>query len=185
LQSIQIACEKLMKDSRQGEHYYHQKYSTHDEESNMKQSPQIGDRITEKSAPPNERAVRDWMGPEAFKHWTELQSWIEASYPGVFAPDWRYGGNKRGWSLRYKKTKALCTLLPAYRLFSVLVVLGRAEREKFEERRYFWSPQLVKLYDEARAYPDGKWLTVAISSADDRHEVMELVSMKRPPLSYG
>ncbi|WP_027802493.1 DUF3788 domain-containing protein [Paraburkholderia dilworthii] len=151
----------------------------------MKQSPEIGDRITDKSSPPDERTIRGWMGREAFGHWTELQRWIEASYTGVFAPDWLYGGKKRGWSLRYKKTKALCTFLPAYKLFSVLVVLGRAEREKFEARRYFWSPQLVKLYDEARAYPDGKWLTVPISSAGDRHEVTELMSMKRPTLSSG
>jgi len=164
---------------------HHQKHSTPEEESNMKQSPEIGERITDKSAPPDERTVRDWMGREGFKHWAGLQAWIEASYPAVFAPDWLYGGKKRGWSLRYKKTKALCTLLPAYRQFSVLVVLGRAEREKFEERRYSWSPQLVKLYDEARAYPDGKWLTVAISSADDLQEVRELVTMKRPPLSCG
>ncbi|MEX3638281.1 DUF3788 domain-containing protein [Paraburkholderia sp. BR14320] len=151
----------------------------------MKQAPQIGDRITDKSAPPDERIVRDWIGPDAFEHWAELQSWIAASYPGVFTPDWLYGGKKRGWSLRYKNTRAFCTLQPAYGLFSVQVVLGRAEREKFEERRYLWSPQLVKLYDEARAYPDGKWLTVAISSAEVRHEVIELVSMKRPPLSGG
>jgi Protein of unknown function (DUF3788) len=151
----------------------------------MKQIAQIGDRITDKSAPPDERAIRDWIGPEAFEHWAELQNWIETSYPGVFAPDWLYGGKNRGWSLRYRKTKALCTLLPAYRLFSVLVVLGRAEREKFEGRRYSWSPRLVKLYDEARPYPDGKWLTVAISSADDRHELTDLMSMKRPPLSLG
>ena len=149
----------------------------------MTQSPQIGDRMADKSSPPDERTVRQWMGREAFAHWTKLQSWIDASYPGVFEPDWLYGGKKRGWSLRYKKTKAFCTLLPAHGLLSVLVVLGRAEREKFEARRYFWSPQLVKLYDEARAYPDGKWLTVAISSEDDRREVMELMSMKRPPLS--
>ena len=143
-----------------------------------------GDRITDKSASPDECTVSDWIGPAAFEHWVNLQNWIDASYPGVFSPDWLYGGKKRGWSLRYKKTRALCTLLPAYRQFSVLVVLGSAEREKFEERRYSWSPQLVKLYDEARAYPDGKWLTIAISSADDRHEVMELLSMKRPPLVF-
>lgn len=149
----------------------------------MKQTPEIGDRIADKSAPPDEHAVRSWIGKDAFKQWAELQNWIEASYPGVFAPEWLYGGQKRGWSLRYKKTRAFCTLLPGYRLFSVLVVLGKAERQKFDERRYSWSPQLVKLYDEAHAYPDGKWLTVAISSADDRRELIELVSMKRPPLS--
>ncbi|MDP9646458.1 DUF3788 domain-containing protein [Paraburkholderia caledonica] len=153
--------------------------------ANVKEPAEIGDRIADKSSQPDERTIRDWMGPEAFEHWVELRTWIEASYPGVFAPDWLYGGKKRGWSLRYRKTKVLCTLLPAYGLLSVLVVLGRAEREKFEARRYLWSPRLVKLYDEARAYPDGKWLTVPISSADDRHEVTELIRMKRPTLSRG
>ena len=147
----------------------------------MKQFNHIGDRISDKSSEPAERTVRDWMGPEAFEHWVELRSWIEASYPGVFAPDWLYRGKKRGWSLRYKKSKAFCTFLPEYRLFSVEVVLGAVEREKFEARRYGWRSQLVKLYDEARTYPDGKWLKVAISSKADRHDVTELLSLKRPP----
>jgi hypothetical protein len=151
----------------------------------MEQSPKIGDRITEKSVPPDESKVRDWMGREAFEHWAKLRSWIDTSYPAVFAPDWLYGGKNRGWSLRYTKTKAFCSLVPAYGLFSVLVVLGGPEREKFEERRHSWTPHLVKLYDETQTYHDGKWLTVAISSANQRHEVTELLSMKRPPLSRG
>jgi hypothetical protein len=154
-------------------------------ESGMEQSLQIGDRITDKSAPPDDSTVRDWIGPGAFKHWAELQNWIEEFYPGVFAPEWLYGGKKRGWSLRYKKTRAFCTFLPEYRRFSAVVVLGGAEREKFEERRYVWRSQLVQLYDEAQTYPDGKFLTVAISSADDRHDVTKLLTMKRPPPSGG
>jgi hypothetical protein len=147
------------------------------------QAPQIGDRITDKSAPPDEGGVRDWIGPRAFVHWVKLRSWIDASYPGVFAPEWLYGGKNRGWSLRYKKTRAFCTILPEYRRLSIIVVVGGAEREKFEERRYVWRPQLIKLYDEAKIYPDGRFLTVAISSAEDRREVMELLIMKRPPPS--
>ncbi|GLQ42139.1 DUF3788 domain-containing protein [Dyella nitratireducens] len=149
----------------------------------MEQSLQIGDRITDKSAPPDDSAVRGWIGAKAFAHWIALQNWIEAFYPGVFSPDWLYGGKKRGWSLRYKKTRAFCTLLPEYRQLSVLVVLGGAEREKFEERRHVWRPQLVKRYDDAPTYPDGKWLTMAVSSAVDRRDVTELLSMKRPPSS--
>ncbi|NRP75037.1 hypothetical protein ILFOPFJJ_05960 [Ensifer psoraleae] len=147
--------------------------------------PQIGDRITDKSAPPDDSAVREWIRAEAFEHWAELRSWIDEFYPGVFAPDWLYGGKNRGWSLRYKKTKAFCTLVPGYRRFSAVVVMGRAEREKFEERRYVWRPQLFKLYDEAKTYIDGKWLTVAISSPDDLHDVTDLLTMKRPPPSRG
>jgi hypothetical protein len=143
--------------------------------------PQIGDRITDKSSPPDDGAVRKWIGPKAFGRWAELRNWIDATYPGVFAPDWLYGGKNRGWSLRYKKTRALCTLVPEYRRFSALVVLGGAEREKFEQRRYVWRPQLIKLYDEAKTYIDGKWLTVVISSAPDARDVTELLMMKRPP----
>ncbi|TPK32444.1 DUF3788 domain-containing protein [Mesorhizobium sp. B2-5-4] len=147
--------------------------------------PQIGERITDKSAPPDDGAVREWIGPEAFEHWAELRNWIDESYPGVFTPDWLHGGRNRGWSLRYKKTKAFTTLVPEYRRLSAVVVMGGAEREKFEERRYVWRPQLVKLYDEAKTYIDGKWLTIAVSSADDLHEVTELLTMKRPPCLVG
>ena len=149
--------------------------------SDMEQSPQIGDRITDPSAAPDADAVRDWIGPEAFEHWRELQGWIDASYPGVFTPEWLNGGRKRGWSLRYKKTKAFCTFLPEYRRFSVVIVFGGAEREAFEARRYAWRSPLVERYDQAKTYPDGKFLTLPISTADDRQEVMELLIMKRPP----
>jgi Protein of unknown function (DUF3788) len=144
---------------------------------------QIGARITDRSATPDDGAVRRWIGPKAFRHWAELRHWIDESYPGVFMPDWLYGGKSRGWSLRYKKTRAFCTLVPEYRRFSTVVVMGGAEREKFEERRYIWRPQLVKLYDAARTYTDGKWLTVAISTAHDLRDVTELLTMKRPPPS--
>lgn len=151
--------------------------------NDTEQSPQIGDRITDKSAPPDEGDVRDWIGPRAFAHWVKLRTWIDASYPGVFTPEWLYGGKNRGWSLRYKKTKAFCTILPEYRRLSIVIVLGGAEREKFEERRHVWRSQLLKLYDEAKIYPDGRFLTVAISSVEDRREVAELLIVKRPPPS--
>lgn len=124
--------------------------------------------------------IRDWIGREAFEHWSALRDWIDASYPGVFAPDWIYGGKKHGWSLRYKKSKAFCTLLPEYRAFSVVVVLGAAEREKTEAQRDTLSPRLMALYDEAETYRDGKWLKIGISSAEERLDVMELLGLKRP-----
>ena len=71
--------------------------------------------------------------------------------------------------------------MPKSKRFSAVLVMGGAEREKFEERRYVWRPQLVKLYDEATTYIDGKWLTIAIPSESDLHDVTELLTMKRPP----
>jgi hypothetical protein len=147
----------------------------------MEKLPQIGDRIVDNSAPPDDIAVRDWIGPEPFEHWTELQGWIEAFYPGVFAAEWINGGKRLGWSLRYKKTKTFCTLIPEYRRLSVEVVLGGAERDKFVERRHLWRPNLIELYDNAQTYPDGKFLTAVIATFHDRNDVTELLTMKRPP----
>ena len=151
----------------------------------MEQTPHVGDRMSDKAAIPDDSAVREWVGPEAAEQWSELRAWIDASYPGVFEPEWLFGGQKRGWSLRYKKTKAFCTITPEYRRLSVVVVLGGTEREKFEERRYVWRDSLVKLFEEAKVYPDGMFLTVGLASADDRRELAELLMMKRAPPRAG
>lgn len=143
--------------------------------------PVTSGRLTDGSAVPDDSTIRDWIGADAFKFWSEHREWIETSYPGVFAPDWRYGGKNRGWSLRYKKTKAFCTLLPEFKKFSTVIVMGRTEREKFEERRYVWRSQTVKIYDDAKTYIDGKWLTVPVYSEEDLSEVRDLLMMKRPP----
>jgi hypothetical protein len=145
--------------------------------------PQIGDRMTEKAAPPLDATLREWIGPEGFTHWSELRAWIDEFYPEVFAPDWLYGGKNRGWTLRYKKTKAFTILVPEFKRLSAIVVMGRAEREKFEERRYAWRPELVTLYDNAKTYIDGKWLTLPVSDRSDLQDVKDLLLMKRPPLS--
>jgi hypothetical protein len=58
---------------------------------------------------------------------------------------------------------------------------GRSEC--FATARFSSRPQLVKLYDDAQTYIDRKWLTIAISPADDLHDVTELPTMNRPPKS--
>jgi Protein of unknown function (DUF3788) len=151
----------------------------------MEQSLRSGDRIAEKSARPDENMVRDWIGPAAFEQWAALRDWIEASYPGVFTPDWIYGGKKHGWSLRYKKSRAFCTFLPEYRAFSVVIVLGAGEREKVEALRTSFSPRLLALYDGAETYHDGKWLKIGVASAEERQEVTELLALKRPRRGRG
>ena len=145
----------------------------------MDQSPEIGQRLTDKSEVPDDMTIRNWIGSDAFAQWSALQDWITAGYPGVFTPDWIYGGKKHGWSLRYKKSKAFCTFLPEYHAFSAVIVLGGAEREKVEARRDTLSPRLKELYDAAETYHDGKWLKIGVSSPDDLRDVTELLTLKR------
>ena len=146
----------------------------------MDQSAKVGDRLTDKSAAPEDATIRDGIGQDAFPHWVALRDWIAAGYPGVFTPDWIYGGKRHGWSLRYKKSRAFCTLLPNYRAFAAVVVLGGAERAKIDARRDRLSPRLMHLHDAAGTLHDGTWLKIGIASADDLTDVTDLLVLKRP-----
>jgi hypothetical protein len=88
-------------------------------------------RMADPGVPPTESAVADWVGENAYKYWKLIAQLIEQSYPGVFAPEWLFGGKKHGWSQRYKKNKSFCTLIPERGRFSLLIVFG-AERKKVE-----------------------------------------------------
>lgn len=146
----------------------------------MDATPQIGERLTDKSTQPDDALIRDWIGPAAFAHWIALREWIEKSYPGIFTPDWVYGGKKHGWALRYKKSRAFCTLLPEYGSLCAVIVLGEAEREKFEAQRGGFSPKLSSLFDKTETFRDGKWLKVKIATAEDLRDVTALLALKRP-----
>ena len=138
-------------------------------------------RMTGPGAPPTDSAVADWVGKDAHKYWKLITQLIEQKYPGVFAPEWLFGGRKHGWSLRYKKNKSFCTLIPERRRFSLLIVFGAEERDKVEATKNSLSKKTQREYDEATTYHDGKWLLLAVDSDRDVKDVMLLLATKRKP----
>lgn len=143
--------------------------------------PIPGERIVQKGAPPDEKIVRDWLGILAWRNWQAIVAAIEAAHPGVFQPDWIYGGERHGWSLRFKKSKSLCTLVPEYRRVVAVIVLGKAEQIKVETLLPRLSGSTQALYAAARTYPDGKWLAVPVRSRADVADVATLLTVKRRP----
>ena len=74
---------------------------------------------------PDEASVAKWIGPAGCKYWNQLRRFIDASHPGVFQPDWWFGGKRFGCALRYKKSKSFCNLIPENGRFQLLLVFGR------------------------------------------------------------
>lgn len=89
-------------------------------------------RITEPGHPPGDTEIGKGIGKKAHQYWKQVTKFIEQLYPGVFAPEWLYGGQKHGWSLRYKKSKSFCTLIPEKNRFALLIVFGAEDRAKEE-----------------------------------------------------
>lgn len=130
---------------------------------------------------PSDRSVAEWIGSKNHKYWAHVVRFIEAAYPGVFRPDWWFGGMKFGWALRYKKSKSFCNLIPEKDQFRLLLVFGRDEREKVEAEL----PKLVSHarvdYTAATTFHDGKWLSLVVDGADVLADIERLLRIKRKP----
>lgn len=138
-------------------------------------------RITEREQPPSDSEIMEWIGEEPYKYWKHVIQLIEQAYPNVFIPEWLYGGKKHGWSLRFKKSKSFCTLVPEKNRFALLIVFGGEERAKVEAIRDSISQYVQREYDKATTYHDGKWLLLTIDSDMILKDVLRLLAVKRKP----
>lgn len=138
-------------------------------------------RMTQSEASPTPSQVEAWIGTDAYGFWTRITQLIERNYPKVFTPEWLFGGKKHGWSLRYKKGKSFCTLIPEKNRCALLIVFGAEERAKVETIRHELSELSRKAYDDATTYHDGKWLLLTIDADAVVADVERLLFVKRRP----
>jgi len=138
-------------------------------------------RIVSPGESPDEKTVAAWIGPKSYAAWTAIRRHIETNYPGVFSPDWIYGGKKHGWGLRYKKSKAFCTLVPEKGRLIAVIVLGGKEREETEKILGELSATVREQYESATTYHDGKWLAIDAKSDRIMKDIFRLMEIKRKP----
>jgi len=142
---------------------------------------EINSRMTEKKRAPSGQDVARWVGDSAFLYWGEITRMIESSYPGIFVPEWLFAGKKHGWSLRYKKGRSFCTLIPERGCLRILIVFGAKERDKVKDLISELSSPVVEAYNGAVTYHDGKWLLLAVDSPAVLNDIRLLLSVKRKP----
>ena len=132
---------------------------------------------------PTSSQVAAWIGRDAYKFWKRITHLVEQNYPNVFSPEWLFGGKKYGWSLRYKKGKSFCTLIPEKNRFAIQIVFGAEERANVENMRDKLSSRTQKEYDKAKTYHDGKWLLLTVDTDKVADDVEQLLAVKRKPKS--
>jgi len=138
-------------------------------------------RMLDGAAEPDAASVAAWIGSRSHKRWMRLLGFIEANYPGVFAPDWIFGGKKYGWGLRFKKSKSFCTLIPERNRLVIQIVFGRAECENAEKVLPELSPGVRDAYADATTYHDGKWLALVVDKDAILTDLERLFFIKRKP----
>lgn len=78
-----------------------------------------------------------------------------------------------------KKTIVSINLHEDHYVFQI--ILGKAEREKFEAARNEFPPEIQELYDRERTLHDGKWLFIRVDSRETFEPVKKLILLKKKP----
>ena len=88
------------------------------------------------------------------------------------------------WTYEYKYRrggKTLCTLYAKPGVANILIILGKAEREKFEAQCGSYTEAILALYDSTATYHDGKWLWIPINEQLSFDDVINMLKIKRNP----
>jgi hypothetical protein len=141
----------------------------------------MGDRLIDRDKEPTPSDVAVLIGAQNYARWKGLIEFINARYPGVFIGEWLYGGQKHGWTLRFKKSRSFCTLVPERDTMKVLVVFGAAEREKVASVLGSLKSHARDDYVSAHTYHDGKWVLIDADSDEAVSDIEALLQVKRRP----
>ncbi len=88
------------------------------------------------------------------------------------------------WRIEYKYRrggKTLCTFYAKENVANLLIIYGKSEREKFEERLPSFSKPLQDIYEKTETFHDGKWLWIPIDDKVKGEEILAMLRIKRKP----
>ena len=69
-------------------------------------------RMTQSLNPPSDIEVREWIGKKAHEYWKQVTHIIERDYPGVFSPEWLFGGKSTVGRLDIRNASRFVPLFP-------------------------------------------------------------------------
>jgi len=115
---------------------------------------------------------------DAAPSWRRLDAWLGDTYGIASEPV--FFGRDTGWSARYRRSgKTLVTVIPCQRGFRALVVVGPSAWAGAANARL--SEATRALWDQARPYPDGRWLWIDVMDDAALTDIETLVALKSPP----
>jgi hypothetical protein len=137
-----------------------------------------GERMVGRDLEPTMEQILEFIGAKASKSWKALEEFLDTNYD--FEPELSYWGDKHGWILRYRRSgKTLVSFYPENDGFTVQVILGKKEVEKFEKIREELSVDIVSLFDETKQLHDGRWLFIKQPGMGTISDVEKLIQLKR------
>lgn len=88
---------------------------------------------------------------------------------------------KKGWNLKFKKAgKTLCTIYPGEYYFTVLIVVGKKEKESVEAILPECTPELSDIYHRTQEGNGQRWLMIELEDRNGLYQdVLRLIQIRR------
>lgn len=88
---------------------------------------------------------------------------------------------KPGWNVKFKKSgKTLCTVYPGETFFTVMVVIGKKEKEPVERLLFNCTKQLREIYAQTEEGNGQRWLMIDLVDNDDLYgDVLRLIEIRK------
>lgn len=86
-----------------------------------------------------------------------------------------------GWNIKFKKAgKTLCTVYPRELYFTVMVVVGKKEKDAVEAILPDCAPELQNLYHKTKEGNGQRWLMIDVEDADRLYsDLFRLIQIRR------
>ncbi len=129
---------------------------------------------------PARSGIEALIGKNMLGIWESLAESIDRLYE--MDKYWNKGFGDWVYEYKYRRGgKTLCTFYAKQDVANLLVILGKMEREKFEQQRGSFSERFLALYDSTKIYYDGKWLWIPIDEKLETEDILRLLKIKRRP----
>ena len=113
------------------------------------------------------------------RFWEKLIRFIAENYR--VRSDFPFYGKNYGWAMRFRKGgKALLSMYPGRGGFTVQMVLGQVQAKEASNLKLGKNVRMV--LQNARQFPEGRWLFIRMESAEDLADVQQLLLIKSRPL---
>ena len=80
---------------------------------------------------------------------------------------------EKGWNVKFQKSgKTLCTIYPREQYFTVMLVIGRREKDAFEAMLPNCCPAMREIYDRTKEGNGQRWLMIDVEDQDQLYRDM-------------
>jgi hypothetical protein len=131
--------------------------------------------FTDKEKPPTNNDLIDALG-NTYHLWQMIKDYALLKCTESI-DEWKYSGDKYGWSFRIKdKKRVICYMLPRGKFFKVAFVYGQKATDKVMKSRV---TDAIKMeLASARVYAEGRGIRIDMKDNTIINDIKELIKIK-------